>query len=193
MQCAPCTPTPRATPRNWSTRRRPVPLLRPPTSCFASAPAGSPRASSTGPRRGSATTGPRAPRPSFRATRWRGWWRPSDQPLRGYAVGDEVYGLIDFRRDGADAEYVAARATELAPKPAALTHAQAAAAPLSALTAWQALFDHGGSARRPAGADPRRGRRGGRVRGPTRPMARGSRRGNGVGARCRTGPGTRRR
>jgi NADPH:quinone reductase-like Zn-dependent oxidoreductase len=61
----------------------------------------------------------------------------------GLAVGDAVYGLIDFRRDGADAEYVAARATELAPKPATLTHDQAAAVPLSALTAWQALFDHG--------------------------------------------------
>jgi NADPH:quinone reductase-like Zn-dependent oxidoreductase len=62
----------------------------------------------------------------------------------GLAAGAEVYGLIDFRRDGADAEYVAVRAAELAPKPATLTHTQAAAAPLSALTAWQALFDHGG-------------------------------------------------
>lgn len=52
-------------------------------------------------------------------------------------------GLINFRRDGADAEYVAARADELAPKPTTLTHVQAAAVPLSALTAWQALFDHG--------------------------------------------------
>ena len=61
----------------------------------------------------------------------------------GLAVGEEVYGLIDFRRDGADAEYVAARAAELAAKPASLTHTLAAAVPLSALTAWQALFDHG--------------------------------------------------
>ena len=61
----------------------------------------------------------------------------------GLAVGDAVYGLIDFRRDGADAEYVAVRAAELAPKPATLTFAEAAAVPLSALTAWQALFDHG--------------------------------------------------
>jgi NADPH:quinone reductase-like Zn-dependent oxidoreductase len=58
-------------------------------------------------------------------------------------VGDAVYGFIDSRRDGADAEYVAVRATELAPKPATLTYAEAAAVPLSALTAWQALFDHG--------------------------------------------------
>jgi NADPH:quinone reductase-like Zn-dependent oxidoreductase len=61
----------------------------------------------------------------------------------GLAIGDEVYGFIDPRRDGADAEYVAVRATELAPKPATLTFAEAAAVPLSALTAWQALFDHG--------------------------------------------------
>jgi NADPH:quinone reductase-like Zn-dependent oxidoreductase len=61
----------------------------------------------------------------------------------GLAVGDDVYGYIDVRRDGADAEFVAARADELAPKPATLTHAQAAAVPLSALTAWQALFEHG--------------------------------------------------
>ena len=61
----------------------------------------------------------------------------------GLAVGDVVYGFIDSRRDGADAEYVAVRATELAPKPATLSFTEAAAVPLSALTAWQALFDHG--------------------------------------------------
>ncbi len=61
----------------------------------------------------------------------------------GVSAGDEVYGLIDFRRDGADAECVAVRAAELAPKPATLTFTEAAAVPLSALTAWQALFDHG--------------------------------------------------
>jgi NADPH:quinone reductase-like Zn-dependent oxidoreductase len=61
----------------------------------------------------------------------------------GLAVGDEVFGYIDVRRDGADAEYVAVRPDELAPKPATLTHTEAAAIPLSALTAWQALLDHG--------------------------------------------------
>jgi len=60
----------------------------------------------------------------------------------GLALGDEVYGLIDFQRDGADAEFVAARASDLAPKPAKLSHVESATAPLSALTAWQALFDH---------------------------------------------------
>ena len=72
-----------------------------------------------------------------------GWWTGSGRPRAGLAVGDEVFGFIDFRRDGADAEYVAARADELVPKPATLTHAQAAAVPLSALTAWQALFEQG--------------------------------------------------
>ena len=63
----------------------------------------------------------------------------------GFALGDEVFGYIDAHRDGSDAEYVAVRsdAGELAQKPATLTHAEAAAVPLSALTAWQALFDHG--------------------------------------------------
>jgi NADPH:quinone reductase-like Zn-dependent oxidoreductase len=58
-------------------------------------------------------------------------------------VGDEVFGLIDVQRDGADAEFVAVHADELVPKPASATHAVAAATPLSALTAWQALFDQG--------------------------------------------------
>lgn len=67
----------------------------------------------------------------------------ADASVRGLAIGDAVFGFIDIRRDGADAEFVAVRADELAPKPATLTHVEAAAVPLSALTAWQALFDHG--------------------------------------------------
>jgi len=58
------------------------------------------------------------------------------------SVGDAVYGLLNFWRDGAAAEYVAARAGDMAPKPRSLNHTQAAAVPLSGLTAWQALFDH---------------------------------------------------
>ena len=57
--------------------------------------------------------------------------------------GAAVYALSDFWRDGADAEYVAIMASALAPKPQTLDFVQAAAVPLSALTAWQALFDHG--------------------------------------------------
>ena len=57
-------------------------------------------------------------------------------------VGDAVYALTDFWRDGTAAEHVAVRAADLAPKPQTLSYAQAAAVPLSALTAWQALFEH---------------------------------------------------
>jgi NADPH:quinone reductase-like Zn-dependent oxidoreductase len=58
------------------------------------------------------------------------------------SIGDEVYGLTSFCRDGAAAEYVAVHAADLSPKPKSLGHAQAAAVPLSALTVWQAFFDH---------------------------------------------------
>jgi len=57
-------------------------------------------------------------------------------------VCDAVYALSDFYRDGGAAEYVAVRAADLAPKPRTINYAQAAAVPLSALTAWQALFDY---------------------------------------------------
>lgn len=57
-------------------------------------------------------------------------------------VGEAVYALTDFFRDGAAAEFITVRAADLAAKPLSLDHASAAAVPLSALTAWQALFDH---------------------------------------------------
>lgn len=58
-------------------------------------------------------------------------------------VGDAVYALLPFDRDGAAAEYVAVSAGHLAPKPRTLEHVESAAVPLAALSAWQALFDHG--------------------------------------------------
>jgi NADPH:quinone reductase-like Zn-dependent oxidoreductase len=61
----------------------------------------------------------------------------------GVAIGDAVYGLTDWYRDGAAAEYVAVEARNLAPKPATLNHREAAAIPMVGLTAVQALFDHG--------------------------------------------------
>jgi NADPH:quinone reductase-like Zn-dependent oxidoreductase len=67
--------------------------------------------------------------------------------VRDVAVGDEVYGLTDFFRDGGAAEYVATPAADLAPKPRSLDHVSAATVPLSALTAWQALFEHAQLAR----------------------------------------------
>ena len=60
------------------------------------------------------------------------------------AVGDDVWALSDFGRDGAAAEYIAIQASLLPPKPRTLGHEESAAVPLSALSAWQGLFDHGG-------------------------------------------------
>ncbi|ORW27825.1 NADP-dependent oxidoreductase [Mycobacterium palustre] len=59
-----------------------------------------------------------------------------------FAPGDEVYGLIDFERDGAAAEFVAVPAADVAAKPSTASHAVAAALPLAGLTALQALVDH---------------------------------------------------
>ncbi|WP_371649205.1 NADP-dependent oxidoreductase [Streptomyces mirabilis] len=61
-----------------------------------------------------------------------------------WKVGDEVYGLIPFTRDGAAAEFVAVPAAVLGAKPARLDHDHAAALPLAGLTAWQGLVVHGG-------------------------------------------------
>ena len=58
--------------------------------------------------------------------------------------GDEVYARPDIGRDGAYAEYIAVRASEIARKPKSIDHVQAAAIPLACLTAWQAMFDAGG-------------------------------------------------
>ncbi|MEU8123050.1 NADP-dependent oxidoreductase [Spirillospora sp. NPDC049024] len=62
----------------------------------------------------------------------------------GLAVGDRVFGLADWHRDGAAAEYVAVEARNLALMPESLTYTEAAALPLSGLTCWQGLFVHGG-------------------------------------------------
>jgi NADPH:quinone reductase-like Zn-dependent oxidoreductase len=62
------------------------------------------------------------------------------------SVGDAVYALLDFDREGAAAEYAIVRSEFLAPKPSTLAHVESAAAPLAALSAWQGLFDHGGLA-----------------------------------------------
>jgi NADPH:quinone reductase-like Zn-dependent oxidoreductase len=58
-----------------------------------------------------------------------------------FKKGDEVYSLPDHTRNGAYAEYIVVRESEVALKPNALHHVRAAAVPLAALTAWQALFD----------------------------------------------------
>jgi NADPH:quinone reductase-like Zn-dependent oxidoreductase len=60
------------------------------------------------------------------------------------SVGEEVYALTPFDRDGVAAEYAAVPAATLAPKPSTLSHVESAAVPLPALSAWQGLFAHGG-------------------------------------------------
>ena len=60
-----------------------------------------------------------------------------------FKKGDEVYSEPDASRDGAYAEYIVVRERELALKPMSLHQVHAAAVPLAALTAWQALFDAG--------------------------------------------------
>ncbi|MEU3565145.1 NADP-dependent oxidoreductase [Kitasatospora sp. NPDC006786] len=62
-----------------------------------------------------------------------------------FAPGDEVFGMLPYPYGaGSHAEYVTGPARAFAPKPAALTHVEAGALPLVALTAWQALVDTAG-------------------------------------------------
>jgi NADPH:quinone reductase-like Zn-dependent oxidoreductase len=61
----------------------------------------------------------------------------------GLSVGQRVFGLADWHRDGALAEYVAIEARNLAPLPDDIDFTVAASLPISGLTAWQGLFQHG--------------------------------------------------
>lgn len=63
--------------------------------------------------------------------------------VEAVVVGELVYALTGFDRDGAAAGYVAVPATFLAPKPNSLDHVESAAIPLAGLSALQGLFDHG--------------------------------------------------
>jgi NADPH:quinone reductase-like Zn-dependent oxidoreductase len=89
---------------------------------------------------------------------WPGIWKTEngcDRPLPivpGYEMSGvieeicpgtrtAVYGIINFSIDGAAAEYVIATPSEVALKPQSIDYIQAAAVPLSGLTAWQALFE----------------------------------------------------
>src|SRR6516225_10248617 len=56
-------------------------------------------------------------------------------------VGQEVFGLSDWYAQGATAEFCCTLPSAIAPKPARLTHVEAASVPIDALTAWQGLFD----------------------------------------------------
>jgi NADPH:quinone reductase-like Zn-dependent oxidoreductase len=59
----------------------------------------------------------------------------------GFAIGDEVFGMNDWFADGATAEYCLAVPFCIARKPAHVSHGEAAAVPIGALTAWQGLCD----------------------------------------------------
>jgi NADPH:quinone reductase-like Zn-dependent oxidoreductase len=61
----------------------------------------------------------------------------------GLSVGQRVFGLSDWHRDGTLAEYVAIEARNLAPLPGDVDFTVGASLPISGLTAWQGLFQHG--------------------------------------------------
>ncbi|HEU5025484.1 MAG TPA: NADP-dependent oxidoreductase [Spirillospora sp.] len=61
----------------------------------------------------------------------------------GVSVGQRVLGLADWHRDGTLAEYVAIEARNLAPLPGDVDFTVGASLPISGLTAWQGLFEHG--------------------------------------------------
>jgi NADPH:quinone reductase-like Zn-dependent oxidoreductase len=61
----------------------------------------------------------------------------------GLSLGQRVFGLADWYRDGTLAEYVAVEARNLAPLPDEIDFTVGASLPISGLTAWQGLFDHG--------------------------------------------------
>jgi NADPH:quinone reductase-like Zn-dependent oxidoreductase len=61
----------------------------------------------------------------------------------GLSVGQRVFGLADWHRDGTLAEYVAMEARNLAPLPGDVEFTVGASLPISGLTAWQGLFQHG--------------------------------------------------
>src|ERR1041384_4313509 len=61
----------------------------------------------------------------------------------GLSMGQRVFGLTDWYRDGTLAEYVAVEARNLAPLPRDVDFSVAAALVMPGLTAWQGLFEHG--------------------------------------------------
>src|SRR5256714_6795735 len=62
---------------------------------------------------------------------------------RGLSIGQRVFGLTDWYRDGTLAEYAAVEARNLAPLPGDVDFTVGASLPISGLTAWQGLFEHG--------------------------------------------------
>src|SRR5438034_2431697 len=61
----------------------------------------------------------------------------------GLSIGQRVFGITDWHRDGTLAEYAAVEARNLAPLPGSVDFTVGASLPISGLTAWQGLFQHG--------------------------------------------------
>src|SRR3954447_5975664 len=61
----------------------------------------------------------------------------------GLSVGQRVFGLTDWTRDGALAEYAVVEARNLAPLPGDVDFTLGAGVAMTGLTAWQGLFEHG--------------------------------------------------
>ncbi|RSL58410.1 hypothetical protein CEP54_007812 [Fusarium duplospermum] len=58
-------------------------------------------------------------------------------------IGQEIFAFLDADRGQGQAEYVICTPDEVAPKPASISHAEAAALPIPVLTAWEAMVEHG--------------------------------------------------
>jgi NADPH:quinone reductase-like Zn-dependent oxidoreductase len=58
-------------------------------------------------------------------------------------MGEEVFALTPFDRDGVAAEYAVVPAIVLAPRPMSLTHVESATLPMTGLSAWQGILEHG--------------------------------------------------
>jgi len=86
----------------------------------------------------------------------------------GLTVGQRVFGLADWTRDGSLAEYTAVEARNLAPLPADIDYTLAAAVPISGLTAWQGLSAGRGVSRRHPAQQAGPGARCGSFRGAVR-------------------------
>src|SRR6201990_989648 len=78
-----------------------------------------------------------------RGTRWPEGPGPSGTARRGYRWNSGCSAVADWHRDGTLAEYVAIEARNLAPLPGDVEFTVGASLPISGLTAWQGLFDHG--------------------------------------------------
>jgi NADPH:quinone reductase-like Zn-dependent oxidoreductase len=61
--------------------------------------------------------------------------------VKGFEVGDEVFGMNDWFADGATAEFCTTLSQNIARKPATLSHEDSASVPIGALTSWQGLID----------------------------------------------------